>query len=425
MIELLRRLILFVCIPAGLWLFYLADLSPQYALRVPWQKGPAGEYTTRSLAAESPGEKKQRRITVSGQAWKDFLAKAAAVSKGEDLDPGWIWRIEPFELHWERPREIFFRQSESPLNELAGLVPQDGWSLLSLSGQSGPVVEMEDRRIGDDSFSPGSGLSPSAPPARVIYAWRNFAFGVWAFGLCLYLATAFFAPAKGDAAYARWRLCIGDFGWIILTSVFFWMPLAIVGGSVQALTRFGVFPAVLWPLAGLGGLAMWFTAQNAAYRLRIGRDGLLIGGIGETLDIPFSHIKRAVPVNLKSPRWLTRLLWLAAASSKGAGRATGAGLAMMSSGAQTSGLALELRDGRTAYVWLADLLGSNSMSGAQAVETSLAQAKVPMDATGLEIIRLFPPRIERDGCAGRAWLAWLAGLAIFFGPALLAVVTAR
>jgi len=424
MIELARRVVLLACILAGVWLSYLADLSPQYALRVPRQPEAQEPHGPDSLIAMASEGKAGERLRVSGPAWRAFLEKAAAVSRGEDQDPAWLRRVQPFEWTWSLPREVFFRQTETPLDALAGKTITD-WTELGMTEGDGPVLEIEEKHADDGAFSLGSGLAAYAPPPAMVFIWRGPARVVWAAGVLFYVLAGFTLPRRDGLAYARWRIVLGDCASVLLAGFFFWLPLAIVGGSMQALTRYGVFPAALWPLSGLGCLGAYFTAQSAALRLRIGAEAISLGGLGKTLDIPYSGIARAAWADLRQPGWLTNLTWLAAASSKGRARLTGAGMALVASSPQSRGLALDLAGGRTAYVWLSDAQGSEAIAGARDLEKALVAARVPFEPTPRELRRLFPPRLEAEGRHVRVWPAWAIGLGIFFGPALLALLVAR
>lgn len=419
MLELVRRLGLALSIALGLWLFFWADLTPFYSVRVPKPAARPGESGAGSLLALPRRETPPVVLDVSGATAEGFMAKAVAVSRGEDVDPAWLRRVPPFERGWDRPREIYFQATEFPL---AAAVPQGAVAdraPLVLADAAGRRLELRRTRLDDASFRLGSGLSAYGPPLTMVFVRRPWAGWCFGAGLAVYLLLPWRRWGKKWHHFARWRICLGDAGWVLLFSVFFGLPLAIVGGSWQALTVYGIFPSVLWPLAGLGLVMAWYSAWGAAFRVRLDEGGLVLGAVGRDLAIGYGDIVNASPVRHRYPPWFLRLLWLASLFARGGARFQTAGQAMLLGASDVSGLALELRNGATAYLWLTDALGSLALAGGTELVAELEKAGVSLAKKPRELVRLFPPLLIEAGARAGSWRVGVWGAIIFLGPVLV------
>lgn len=419
MVELYRRVILALTIALGLWLYFLADLTPFYSVQTPKPSATPQALNPDRLLPFPRRSEPPVVIPVSGPQEEQFMAKAAAVSSGQDDDPAWLRRIPPFERAWDRPREIYFKDWEFPL---AGLLPDPliaGGPPLVLADAAGRRLGLRFTRIDDSAFQLGSGLTEYGPPLAMVFVWRPWAWWCFGAGLAVYGLLPWRRFDRAWRHYARWRVCLGDFGWVLLFTVFFGLPLAIVGGSVQAVAANAVFPCVFWPLAGLGLLAAWYSAWGASFRLRLSPSGLVFGALGPDREIAFAAIAAASPVRLRSPRWFIRLLWIAALFGRGTSRLQVAGQALLLESSAVSGLALDLKDGSTAYLWLTDALGSPAIAGGRDLGTALATAGVPLATTPRELVRLFPPTMTAAGGGSSPWAAWTVAAGIILGPTLV------
>lgn len=421
MLELYRRVALAVCLAGALWLYFLADLTPFFSLRQPKAPEAPRTHNAESLLAAPRVVPPPTVITVDGAEWPPFLAKALAVSRGQDTDPDWLRRVPAFERTWDRPREVYFQADEPPMRDIEARLPLAPDTLLVPAGQDGPTLAVRYTRLSDDDFHLGSGLSEYGPPRALVFPWRWLWPWCLGLGLLAYLLPPWPRFARGERHFARWRVCLGDFGWAFMFAIFFGLPMAIVGGSVQALAAYPVFPMVLWPLAGLALLLVWFTAFSASLRIRLSQKALVIGALGPPLTIPLSDIVRAAPVMHRYPKWFIRLMWIAALFGKGAGRLQAAGQALMLEGSRVSGLALTLKNGATAYIWLTDALGGMAVIGGRELVAALEKAGVPLADRPRELVRLFPPMLLEDRRPHRRHLPALIGAAIVLGPALLSL----
>lgn len=417
MLELYRRIGLALAIALGLWLFFLADLTPFYSVKTPKPVARAGTQAPGSLLPVPRRSEPPMIISVSGPQEEQFMAKAAAVSSGQDVDPDWLRRVPPFERTWDRPRDIYFKATEFPLAALLPGPPAPSGPSLLFEDAAGHKLELRLTRLDDESFHLGTGLTEYGPPLTMVFVWRPVAWWCLGLGLALYCLLPWRQFDASWRYFARWRVCLGDLGWAILFIAFFGLPMAIVGGSVQAVAAYPVFPCVLWPLAGLSLVGAWFAAWAASFRLRLDPSGLTLGALGPDLALPFASIVAAYPVRHRYPRWFIRLLWIAAFFGRGASSLRTAGQAMLLESSAVSGLALKRRDGTTAYVWLTDALGTMAVAGGQDLAKALRTAGVPLADTPQELVRLFPPLLQEGG-AGSAWPTWAVALLIALGPSV-------
>jgi len=389
---------------------------------------PDQPHTSTSLLSEPRQPETVRAVTVSGTDWATFLTKAVAVSRGEDTDPAWLKRAPSYARKWDRERPIYFRADEQPLCRLQNdldLALVRGKTLLVSPDAPGSVLELGRSIISDESFHLGSGLSEYGPPMELIFLWRDKALMVFVAALLMYVGIPWRRFAAGELHYSRWRVCLGDFGGALLLTGFFVLPMLIVGGSMQAFAVYGVFPAVLWPLAGLGGVVIIYGAWTASFSLRINEAGFKVKGMADRIDIPFSFVTKVSPAQLLVPRWLVKLLWIAALLGKGTSSLRAMGQAMIMEGAQSTGFALSLKDGNTAYIWLTDAAGTMALPGGNTVEETMRRAGLTITGETLSVVRLLPPAVIESGKRRFPWLAWVVALLIFFGPALLVFLVAR
>lgn len=350
------------------------------------------------------------------------MSKALAVSSGQDIDQAWMRRIPPFERNWERPREIYFKAPEFPLAELVHGIAGPADTPRVLEDASGQRLELRFTRLDDASFHLGSGLSEYGPPLALVFVWRPCAWWCFGVGLAAYLVLPWPRYAKGWSYFSRWRVCLGDFGWVLMFTIFFGMPLAIVGGTVQAVTVYGVFPSIFWILAGLGLVLVWYTAWASSFHVGLGEGGVAMGALGLELDIPYASIVAAAPVRHRYPKWFIRLLWIAALFGRGTARLQVAGQAMLLGASNVSGLALELDNGTTAYLWLTDALGSMAVTDGERLIQALEAAGVPLRRSPKELVRLFPPMMLEAGSGSGVWRIWAWGAAMFMGPTVIVLL---
>jgi len=419
MLELIRRISLAVGIVASLWMFFLADLTPFVSMRVPKDKAqgkPGSSWST------SSDELRAGPLQVDGSGWQELLSRVKAVSSGGPVPESWRRRIPPFELTWDRGRDVYFRADEPLIAEIGGQLAPGVPKRISTWSNPALVLDVRLVRLDGSSFHLGSGLSDYGPPKSMVFPFRGVAWWPLAFGLGVYLVLPRHKRSPDELMYAPWRSYLGDLGWVMLFTVFFGLPLAIVGGSVQALTEYPIFPLVLWPLALLGSTMIWFIAWSASFRLRMSPDGFVMKALNESAVVRFSEITEVSRVVHVYPRWFIRLMWIASLFGKGTSGMRAAGHALLLESSSASGLEMTLDNGSKSYVWLTDALGSSSLNGSD--ELLIGLKKVGLEPGG-EIRRLtaiFPPMMTAGRHGERSWLPAVIVLGIVLLPAAAVVV---
>ena len=412
MTEWWRRVLLAAAVATGAWLWFLADLAPlvrleavDFAKRQERHGGTAGALVEesrrmRALTPESFVQEltRNRTLEVTGPAWSAFFPTVLDASARGTVPPEWRDRaLEHERGRGHGPVSLFFRLDESPLDELSGRTKPSEERFLTLAGEAPPrFLAAWPRSLSDDDFQLGRGLSGYDAPAEMVFRLRPWVPWVLAAGLALYVLLPWPRRPPGAIVFSRWRVVLGDLVGILLFGMFFSLPFFIVGGSVQALRDTWGFPLVLWPLAALGLLALWFGARYSAYAIEVLPGGLRVSGIGPALDLPFTEVRSFRPATLRAPRWLVRALWVAALFGKG----RGAGQALILGSSETGGLALELRDGRRVFLWATDAMGNLAMRGFERVIEGLRAAGVRELDEPIERRAMLPPDVEGPGVRG-------------------------
>ncbi len=170
--------------------------------------------------------------------------------------------------------------------------------------------------------------------------------------------------------------------------MFFALPFAIIGGTVETVTTFLLFALVFWLIAALGLVAVYWTAWTAAYRLAIRPEGLAISALSGPRAISYDAIRTVHPVRMRPPKWLIALMWFAALLGRKPG---GVGQALILGASEANGLRLDLADGTRAYVWYSDQMGTTSIPQFEQLGQALRRETIRWTDTPVEIRAIFPP----------------------------------
>ena len=230
-------------------------------------------------------------------------------------------------------------------------------------------------------------------PEAFSYPFRSMSLWFALAGCVLYLALPWTRPGPDVVAYRRWRVMLMDLlTGVILFAVFFGLPIAIVGGTRELLTRFLFFAIPFWLIAVTGLFGLSWAAWSASYRLSILQEGIEISGLMSHRFLPYSSIQMVQPVRLRPPRWLIVLSWLAitlSGSPEGVAGQTGRALILSSSA--SNGLRLDLADGHKVYVWYSDQMGSQAMEHFAGLYRALRRAGTGWAERTQEIRKILPP----------------------------------
>ena len=265
--ELLRRALLVGCALPGLWLLRLAPLDPLLTV-VPVDFAARQKQEAAAVPDDRKTEAEMRRALIPlpvyveevvqynvfsavGPQWDRLLGdidnlaqdKAAGSGRGTRTDADLSEKDE-------KRRYVFFRSDEAPLRDVLDKLAQGGGTTyVSISRPGEDRHYQVARRVWSrQDFRPGAGFTGRpAPPARLLYPFRNVALPIVLSGI------VFFALLPGPRRPGAHR------GPTVLETaalagglLLFALPLVAVGGSVQALTRAPWLTIPCWVLAAAG-----------------------------------------------------------------------------------------------------------------------------------------------------------------------------
>ena len=243
--ELLRRALLVGCILPGLWLFRLTPLDRLLTM-VPMNSSvEAGEGV------------QERPFVASGDAWHSLLGDLDALVDGKQ-PPGLSWRVS-HDGPEGGARYVFFRDTEVPLRALQERLAAGGGRVIVAASSSGGErhYRVEGRAWTGADFRPFAGFTGTpTPPAALLYPFQLIGLAILLGGTVLYLLL----PGPK-------RLKASELGLLAATVVFFAAPLVVVGGSVQALTRWPWGTFLCWSVAAIA--MHFFAAPQQNIRLHL------------------------------------------------------------------------------------------------------------------------------------------------------------
>lgn len=275
--ELLRRTLLVGCLLPGLWLMRLAPLDPLISLApIDFAEQQARE------AAAVPDDRRteaQRRsaavplpvyieeflqynvFPASGAAWDRLLGQIDDAAQGRDVPRHLSRRFSDRPTEPGAPRYAFFRMDDAPMGELLDqLAAGHGTTYVSISRPGGDHHYRVERRIWtNQDFHVGAGFTGApAPPPSLLYPFRWTGAALAAIGCLL------FTLLPGRKRAGAWLgLSIFEALACGAAAVLFLVPLMLVGGSVQALTRGLLVALPCWAAAVIAVHLFAGPARNA------------------------------------------------------------------------------------------------------------------------------------------------------------------
>jgi hypothetical protein len=265
--ELLRRALLIGCVLPGLWLLRLAPLDPLLSV-VPVDFAAIQKAEAASVPDDRKTEQQRRRAEIplpvyieevlqynvfsaSGPEWERLLQgiDEAAIGAGASRD---LARRRSRDL--PKPgggaRPVFFRSDEEPIRAaLDKLAAGGGTTYVSISRPGEDRhYRVERRGWTRVDFRPGPGFTGTpSPPAFLFYPFRFLGLGSILAGIVFFVLLA-----RSKRTGTRGGPTFLETGALVAGLSFFAAPLALVGGSVQALTRAPWLTIPCWIFAAAG-----------------------------------------------------------------------------------------------------------------------------------------------------------------------------
>ena len=408
--ELWRRVILLGSFLAAILTALYADLSPVVIVQpvdFAAQQKKEGSYLGVRLMTERTTRlaglplqdyiaeaTKGRLFDATGRGWETAAQQAAGAGNPGTLGKDWQKRLpsDKYPLG-----VLFFRPSETPVDQLASLFAKPGDEVFLRLGAPDRAVYLKAqyRAYSNADFHLGSGFTNyPTPPTDFLYPGRTWSPWVALAGLVLYIVLPWPKRPPEALAYKRWRVVLCDVAALILTVPFFAFPFLITGGTVQAFTEGWPLFFFFWPIALIGLVLVWLAEWYSSFALLPLDDRLRIWGPRGERDFPYAAMDFFQPVLIKPPKWLIVLSWVAALSGKGSARIGATGRAMMLSSAQWGSLAIRLKSGKDLFISITDQLGTDTL-GADRIVGALKKAGVrdvddvrEVRSLGLEMVRL-------------------------------------
>jgi len=390
--ELARRWILLVSVILAIWAAKWASTEPLFVVRAvdfaAEQKDESAWTDRGRFLAQLPLDGyvafkiKEAGLPVSGEAWAEFFREAGALSRGEGPDKSLVHRVPSDALRWRStPYRVFYRPDEAPLDSVSGGFSKDEeiCYLTFAEGGKTAFLSLTYQTYDGGDFAFGSGFSGTPkPPVRFLYPFRIWSPWILLAGLAAYTVLPRRKKESGALAYQTWRIVLGDFAAMILFTVFFAIPIFVIGGSLQAVTQAWPLALILWPLAFAGVWLLRLGAWYASYRLTLSPSGIELSTYKSRRLFSFGEMAYYQPVILKPPRWLVIASWIGAmAPGRGSARFGTAGRALILGGSASHGVGIGLKDGTKAFFWVTDQMGGKALRNAEKMPGALESAGVP------------------------------------------------
>lgn len=408
--EVLRRVVLVLGLAASAWLSRLTPSGPFAAVLQPEFEKAHDRNNRPTPDGRTEGQLSMeefiaytthgRVIPVEGPEWTAFFDKVAGALETSTVPDGWEHRVMPAELEssrkpwthgektWKDFRRLHFWMSEAPLSGKASQLTAKADYYFKLDSKPPRYLE-----VYHHPFLKTTGLGSGfygIPPAFA-YPLKRTAGLLALASLLVYVLLPWPRREANIASVARWRVVGNDLASTgLLFLGFFAMPLFIVGSSVQAATEWLPFSLFFWGIASLGLVSGYWGALWGCFTVTVLEDRLVLGRLWGAADFPFQGLESIQRTTFQPPGWLVKVLWLFALLGGRRGLLA-AGQAAIMGAAEAKGYLLRAKDGRTAYLWYTDQMGSTAMGNFDTVEKALKGSGAAMKEEPLQLKGVFPP----------------------------------
>lgn len=302
-----------------------------------------------------------KTVAASGAVWREFVTGLRSTQAGNPPDRTWYLRTGEWDAIYVYATDMPDAQVTEGLGDA-----DERYARLD----DGTYVRAVMENLDESDFGLGSGLH--GPPLALVYPGRPWSLGLLVLAVLVYVLLPWRRRRDGVLAVARWRVVLGDLLGLMLTAVFFTMPLLITSNTVLAVTSYWFLTLIFWLLALFGAWALQVAAFYGGLELELAGDRLVRTTYMSRGEYPYSSMSFVQPAVRRPPRWLVIASWLTALSGRGAGNA------LIVSGMEYQGLRIVMQDGRKLELWTTDQLGGSTMAGSAAIVERLKAAGVPV-----------------------------------------------
>ena len=403
-VELWRRLAIFMGILIGVGLFFYVVPAIIKVTAVDWQQEQADELRSISgyisetdkrlnqlplpdyIAEKTAG----KLIAADPGQWAEFFQQVGMASNKEYQQSIYGNRVSAMDKdEFWTPRglvPVFFKTSELPYEEW-GLIPEDGEQayvyLTTGSDTSYLHLQYEDYATSVSAMS----KPYRQPPGWLYHPYRQVGIGLLVLGLLLYIFLPHRRKSNEEIAYGGGRLVAGDIAALMLLVLFYGLPFLINGGTVQAVTGLWPISMVMWVMALLAVIMLYYSAWYASYRIELTSQALYLVTFKGVKVCGFDEIAAAEVVSLRNPGWFRKLFLALALLSVIGGRTSTqpAGSALLAVTAAYGGLEIRTHNGKPVYIWFTDQMGGPILPNFEKVLQALQVADIPIQHEAREM----------------------------------------
>lgn len=306
---------------------------------------------------------------VTGGTWDSFSTALKETQKGNPPDRTWKRRIG----EWNG---VYVYQRDLPSPGLVAGLPEGEERYAALP--DGVWIKAVSMRLTSADFTLGAGLH--GPPLALVYPLRSLFFPLLGLAVVVYILLPWPRRREGVIAYDRWRIVLGDFLGLLLTSVFISLPFLITANALLAVTEYWGLTLVFWLIGLLGLWAVQVSMSAGGLQLELLEDRLIRITAWRREEYLFADMAMVQPAIQLPPRWLIIASWIAALSGR-----RGAGAAVLGAQSEMRGFQITMKDGRVMRVWLTDQMGGITMRGSESLLLTLSSAGVSMSTEGVTV----------------------------------------
>ena len=299
--------------------------------------GPVDQFAAR--------ETKDRIAEVTGPQWQRFFAEVQQTITGKSRV-----LIDHLAPSYGTTEALYFAPQHPLLLTLTGrLQGTNNFTYLKLqTGDTSEFLAVVLQRSGD---------AMRYAPSRLAFPMRHHAAWVFAAALAIYLFLPRHRAAADEIRYSQARgAIVPDFLGVVLTGVFFLMPLAVIPANASTYEPWSLFDfqygwawltLIAWGLAlmcaTINVTALWY----ATFSLYLRPDHIQRTMLLATTQWPYSQMETVGLTSWSLPRWLRWTMMVVALFNWRL-----MGIVLLHANQRLSGLAIRCRDGRTCNIWI-------------------------------------------------------------------------